>query len=146
MADPVEAYCQSNNVIFITEGASTVDIAPDVATFVQTNNDGDANDSYPEASADSPCGRFKGSSYLDDLAWYGWQGNMWSSSSIPTGKENYSNIRTWVVESATRQITDVSGECQPSDLLTDTAYNGSLIVQDDTTEIFTPKLVATSEV
>ena len=73
-ADPIEAYCQENNVLYITEGASTVDINPTVETFVQeshTDGDGDiAND----------CGRFNGSSWLDDLAWYGWQGNMWSKS------------------------------------------------------------------
>jgi type IV pilus assembly protein PilY1 len=135
VADPIEAYCQSNNVIYITEGASTVDIAPDVVNFVTVTSDADTD------SGD--CGRFNGSSYLDDLTWYGWQGNMWGA--IP-GKENYSNIRSWIVESATREITGVSGECQPGELLTWAARNGSAIYQDENTPAYTEKLVASSEV
>jgi type IV pilus assembly protein PilY1 len=120
-ADPIEAYCQSNNVLFITEGASTVDASTDVGTFVGTNNDGADTDT-------NTCGRFQGSSWLDDLTYYAWQGNMWgSAAAVAAGKENYENIRTWVVEGAQRNIAGVTGECQPADLLDDTACNGSLI-------------------
>ncbi len=113
MADPVQAWCQSNEVIFISEGASTVDVNPTVKTFVETNSA-----DYSGADSDA-CGRFKGSSYLDDLTWYGWQGGMWSG-----GKEKYNNIRTWVVESAERQIGNLAGECQPAELLTEAADDG----------------------
>ena len=64
-----------------------------MVNFVLAHSDGDTD------SGD--CGKFKGSSYLDDLTWYGWQGNMWSNIA---GKENYSNIRSWIVESASRDL------------------------------------------
>jgi hypothetical protein len=114
-ADPIEAWCQSNNVILISEGASTVDIAPEVVSFVTATSDGDTD------SGD--CGRFSGSSYLDDLTWYGWQGDMWSNNPDPD-KEKYSDIRSWVVESAERQLTGLTGECEPAALLESAAING----------------------
>jgi type IV pilus assembly protein PilY1 len=146
--DPVEYHCQSNNVLFITEGSSTVDIAPEVVSFVQSNNDDAENsdDLFPDeflGTTGDSCGKFSGSTFLDDLTWFGWQGNMWSGKD---GKENYSNIRSWIVESARREIAglDPNSECQPYSLLSDAAKNGSLIVEGSDSG-FTDKFVAAGD-
>jgi len=117
IADPIEEYCQENNILFITEGASTVDIAPKVKKFVvdDGNNDGGDTDS-------AACGKFYGSTYLDDLAWYGWYGDMWNNI---TDKDNYQPIRTWIVESAQRDISADIDECIPAKLLDEAAAKGA---------------------
>ncbi len=68
MNDPITAWCQNNNILVITEGASTADLNNTVSRFVGTDgkNDGDAET--------SPCGDLAGSTYLDDLTYYAWQG------------------------------------------------------------------------
>ncbi len=63
--DPITAYCQKNNILIITEGASTADLNGTVGAFIaaEGQNDLDAEDSVD-------CGSLSGSSYLDDLTYY----------------------------------------------------------------------------
>ncbi|MGB6012555.1 MAG: hypothetical protein WBI57_14920, partial [Desulfobacterales bacterium] len=60
--DPITAYCQKNNILIITEGASTADLNGTVGAFIaaEGQNDLDSEDSVN-------CGSLSGSSYLDDL-------------------------------------------------------------------------------
>jgi type IV pilus assembly protein PilY1 len=59
---PLTEYCQNNNVLFITDGASTAD----QALAVQRDMDGDGGDRR--------CGDLYGSTYFDDWAFHARQG------------------------------------------------------------------------
>ena len=116
MNDPVTAWCQSNNILIITEGASTADLNPVVSGFVGTdgNNDGDTET--------SPCGDLAGSTYLDDLTYYAWQGTDIYGAGITN-----QNIMTHIVIAGTMRATG-TGECNPATLLDDAAANGGTTV------------------
>ncbi len=68
--DPCTAWCQDNNILVITEGASTADQNSTVQTFTQTEGQND------DDSADTDgCGTLSGSTLLDDLTYYGKNGS-----------------------------------------------------------------------
>lgn len=116
--DPVTAWCQFNNILIVTDGASTADRHASVISFAQTSgqNDGDANDI-------NPCGSLSGSSYLDDLTYYAKHNG---ADIYPTGNkqmdgENKQPITTYIVAAGVRSTgTD---ECSPDVLLTRAAEN-----------------------
>ena len=114
--DPITAYCQKNNVLIITEGASTADLSGTVGSFIaaEGQNDLDAADSVN-------CGSLSGSSYLDDLTYYGHN----SSSLYPTqlNGEDKQNVNTYVVVAGTLRSTGTD-ECSPDVLLGAAATNG----------------------
>ncbi|NDY42721.1 hypothetical protein G3N55_07690 [Dissulfurirhabdus thermomarina] len=122
--DPVLAYCQSNNILLITDGASTADQAAAMRAFAALagHNDGDAD---PAA-----CGSLDGSSLLDDLAWFGKHGdpldlyaNPWytDESGNPVTKKN---ISTYIVVAGSQRSDNSTGECNPLVQLTAAAANG----------------------
>ena len=80
--DPITAWCQNNNILVITEGASTADLNNTVSSFVGTagKNDGDTET--------SPCGDLAGSTYLDDLTYYAWQGTDIYGVGIPKSEHH----------------------------------------------------------
>ncbi len=114
--DPITAYCQKNNVLIITEGASTADLNGTVGSFiaVEGQNDLDAADSVN-------CGSLSGSSYLDDLTYYAQN----SSSLYPTqlNGEDKQNVKTHIVVAGTLRSTGAD-ECSPDVLLGAAATNG----------------------
>ena len=114
--DPVTAWCQNNNILIITEGASTADLNSAVATFAAgaAPNDGDT-----EVAS---CGTLDGSTLLDDLTHYGWRG----TDIFGAGSTNQ-NIMTHLVIAGTSRATG-TGECDPSTLLSDAAINGGTTV------------------
>jgi len=118
--DPVTAWCQKNNILIVTEGASTADLNSTVATDInaETDHDGDT-----EAAS---CGTLDGSTLLDDLTHYGWRG----SEIFGTGdRSNYQNIQTHIVIAGTMRASG-TGECDPSTLLEDAAiYGGTTVYQ-----------------
>ncbi len=116
MTDPIAAWCQNNNILIITEGASTADLNATVSGFVGADgkNDGDTET--------SPCGDLSGSTYLDDLTHYAWQGTEIYGTGIPN-----QNIKTHIVIAGTMRDTG-TGECNPQTLLTDAAANGGTTV------------------
>jgi type IV pilus assembly protein PilY1 len=66
---PITEYCQNNNVLIITDGASTADQRGEVLRDL----DGDGKD--------KKCGDLYGSTYFDDWAYYGRQGeNLYIAS------------------------------------------------------------------
>ena len=117
--DPVIAWCQNNNILVITEGASTADLNTDVETFIGQSgqSDEDSNDS-------SDCGDLEGSSFLDDLAWYAWQGEdiYPVEQFVPTYGEKKQNIKTHIVVDGSARGSD-SNECDALGLMTATAEN-----------------------
>ncbi|MCK5193580.1 MAG: hypothetical protein KAQ71_07205, partial [Desulfobulbaceae bacterium] len=71
-ADPVQFWCQENNILIITEGASTADVHPDVANLVKTIMPGlSVEDSSVAAVDEEECldsdgnNLLFGSTYLD---------------------------------------------------------------------------------
>jgi type IV pilus assembly protein PilY1 len=114
--DPITAYCQKNNILIITEGASTADLNGTVGAFIAAEGQ---NDLDSEDSVD--CGSLSGSSYLDDLTYYAQN----SSSLYPTqlDGEDKQNVKTHVVVAGTLRSTGTD-ECSPDVLLGAAASNG----------------------
>jgi len=114
--DPVQAWCQNNNILIVTDGASTADLNPTVSDFAAnaTRHDGDSDI--------SSCGTLDGSTLLDDLTHYGWRG----TDIFGIGR-NSQNIRTHVVIAGTARAAG-TGECDPATLLEDAAINGGTAV------------------
>jgi type IV pilus assembly protein PilY1 len=114
--DPVTAWCQNNNILIITEGASTADLNNSVGNFAAAagQNDGDTDV--------SSCGTLDGSTLLDDLTYYAWQGSDIYGVGIPN-----QNIMTHIVIAGTTRATG-TGECNPETLLNDAAANGGTTV------------------
>lgn len=69
--DPIIAHCQGNNILIITDGASTADLNGKVDMLARTAglHDGDIDP--------MDCGSLQASTLLDDLAWFAWNGNPW---------------------------------------------------------------------
>jgi len=65
--DPCGAWCHDNNILLITDGSSTADQHPDVVGFAH----GDVADSTPD---NSDCDVLHGTTYLDDMTYYGRRG------------------------------------------------------------------------
>ena len=122
--DPIQAYCQENHILLITEGASTADLASAVSDFVsQTGqNDSDENDA-------NGCPPMSGSTLLDDLTWYAKSGTgIFPSEPFD---ENKQNIKTHIVAAGTLRITG-SDECSPNVLLSSAASNGGTTLYNAT--------------
>ncbi len=120
-SDPVTEWCQANNVLIITDGASTADLAAKVSalTGVAGQNDGDADL--------ASCGSLYGSSLLDDLTWYAKQGTI--NSLYPAGNRQVNfkdkqNITTYIVVAGSMRSTGSNDECSPEILLENAADYG----------------------
>jgi len=132
--DPVIAHCQRNFVLSITEGQSTADLNANVVSFAQAN--GDPADTVADVgtpqSAGAPsqgCDALKGSTYFDDLAYYGWHGSgiykyePWQeldAEGNPINQKNNIELHMADTRSARDDLTD---ECLPSELLASVAEN-----------------------
>lgn len=115
-SDPVTAWCQNNNILIITEGASTADLSTTVRDFA-------ANFALHDGDTDpTTCGTLDGSTLLDDLTHYAWRGTDIFGVGIPN-----QNIMTHLVVAGTARATG-TGECDPAVLLEDAAINGGTTV------------------
>jgi len=129
--DPcTSAWCQNNNILLITEGASTADLNPTVEAFASGTgqNDGSGDDC-------SGCGSLYGSTLLDDLTWYGKNGTgIFDSEPFEGG--NKQNIKTYIVAAGSLRSTG-SDECSPDVLLDNAAANGgtTLFSAEDPAEL-----------
>jgi type IV pilus assembly protein PilY1 len=128
-SDPITAYCQNNNVLLITDGASTADENSTVKTFASGINDGDTDD-----TTTGVCGVLKGSTFLDDLTYYA--KNSASLYSTQLNNEDKQNITTHIVVTGTLRHTGDT-ECSPDVLLEAAATNGgtSLYSASDPTQL-----------
>ncbi|MBW1818598.1 MAG: hypothetical protein JRJ60_15760 [Deltaproteobacteria bacterium] len=116
--DPIEAWCQFNNILLITDGASTADLNADVVNFANTagHNDDDQADGVD-------CGTLHGSTLLDDLTHYAKQGTgIFSSEPWENGDKQ--NITTHVVVAGKLRSTGSGNECSPEILLENAAQEG----------------------
>lgn len=116
---PITEYCQSNNVLFITDGASTADLNPLMVAKASTIMADDPDDS----DTTNNCGDLYGSTYFDDLAYYARQdGGLFTGSPYAFG-ETPRNINTWVVFTGNKVENDPD-ECTPYTLMTNAVANG----------------------
>ena len=119
--DPVIAYCQSNNILVLTDGAPTADFQQQVRDFAIAKGDGDTD-------IVNQCGRFYGSTYADDMAFYGQQGtNIFKNEQFvplygPDATKE--NIQTYVVTTGALRTEGTENECRADVLLDQTAIAG----------------------
>jgi type IV pilus assembly protein PilY1 len=116
---PITEYCQSNNVLFITDGSSTADLNADMIALAQQVTTMSLSESDGDVS--SGCGDLYGSSYFDDLAFYARQGDIYSGSTY-TFTEDPENISTWIV--FTGDTADTGDECAAYTLMQNAVANG----------------------
>jgi type IV pilus assembly protein PilY1 len=114
--------CQSNNILLISDGLSTADLNNSVQDLVTVYNDGDGQTGY---DASNSCPRFSGSRDLDDLAWLAKHREItdFSKPYIETTDTVYKSINTFTVYNGS--ASGNPGECDPENLLKETAYNGN---------------------
>ena len=117
--DPVTSWCQANNVLIITDGASTADVNTTVSTFVATagNNDGAGDDI-------ADCGSLHGGTMLDDLTYFAKSGtDIYPAGNKQIDGKDKQNITTHIVVAGTLRSTSAD-ECSPDVLLPSAAQNG----------------------
>ena len=120
--DPVSTYCMDNAILVITEGASTVDIRPEVVALSTGIAD--------PTGGDGTCNPFYGSTYLDNLTYYAWKGaNIYPDEPFTKAKKH---IRTFVVQNAIGRAAEAGDpvECDPTTLLSNAATQGSGLTPD----------------
>lgn len=126
--DPITAWCQRNNILLITDGAPTADLNPQMVNFAESLN-------YDLGSG--ACDALHGSTYLDDLARYGYHGlsadpflvnppyaspaELLAGGTAGEGKRR--PINTYVV-AAGKFRDEGTDKCNPNVLLADTAQSG----------------------
>lgn len=114
--DPVEAWCQSNNVLIISEGASSTDLNSAIETLL-------AGAATPDGDGDpASCGELSGSSRLDDLALYA-QKDLFGDQDPDLETPNNRSIKTFVVVAGTLRVIGTD-ECSPDVLMDNTATQG----------------------
>ena len=116
--DPVTAWCQYNNILIITDGASTADLASAVSAFTASAGKNDGSDGDP-----AQCGSLSGSPLLDDLTYYAKHGSVTDLYTTPQ-LDGYDkrNISTHIVVAGTLRVTGTD-ECSPDVLLANAASN-----------------------
>ncbi|MCI5156971.1 MAG: hypothetical protein D3906_00760, partial [Candidatus Electrothrix sp. AUS1_2] len=142
--DPVQYWCQDNHILVITEGESTADINKSIATFAEKPSDyfgpdatddektmaGDADTDNSDADTEIPgeCdGGLYGSTYLDDMTWWGQHARPLYKKRYLYDTEGYQSeknpISTYLVTTGTL-TGDGTDECNPATLMLDAAVNG----------------------
>lgn len=114
--NPAVDRCRLNNILIISDGASTADQNASVYSLAANYNDGDGQvDSITSACS------YAGSKNLDDLAWLAYNRNIKDFTKTPA--QNNQSIKTYVVYNglAAANATD---ECLPANLMNQTAKNG----------------------
>lgn len=119
--DPVCAWCQSNNMLLITDGGSTADLNSGVFSF--------ASPKHPDTDPTDGCGQLSGSTLLNDLTYYAKSGaeiypvEPWREVVDGQATKTKQNIATHIVVSGELR-TAGTGDCSPDALLTSAATNG----------------------
>ncbi|MEW6569829.1 MAG: hypothetical protein AB1390_01440 [Nitrospirota bacterium] len=150
--NPVQHYCQTNNVLFITDGISTADQNSAVRFHISntvrpaeiaasSNDDGQITTALSSSYTTVP--EYYGSLNLDDLAWYAHNFSIFNPthnnfSSDPEYKIQYAKdtIITHVIymgnpctHKDANGICERAGEASPEKLMQETAAHGGGIYQ-----------------
>lgn len=132
--DPVQYWCQSNNILIITEGASTADVNEAVRTFASNNTmDTDTDNTAPVApdllntSQACPDGLY-GSTLMDDFTAYGHTAPASSIYQNPKvfadDPDEKQNISTYIVSTGSLRDSGELNECNPKLLMERSADQG----------------------
>jgi type IV pilus assembly protein PilY1 len=119
--NPSQYYCQTNNILIISDGMSTADRRSEVSALADRYR-------FP-AGEIGTCNYYAGSKNLDDLAYLGYNYNINSFSTAATTakpaivdlKKN-EHIKTFVVFNGSDN--GVTGECNSETLMNNTAVRG----------------------
>lgn len=141
--DPITNWCQENNILIITEGASTADINQQMINYA-----GAAAAKDTDSTADRTCpGALNASTYLDDLTYiakhstatdlYGAGNETMSTGEDSDGdgvidRKEKQKITTHIVVAGSLRV-EGTDECSPDKLITNAAINGGseLILGED---------------
>lgn len=119
--NPSQYYCQSNNILIISDGMSTADRRTEVSNLASRY-------SYPSGETGN-CDYYAGSKNLDDLAYlaYNYNINNFSTSSttakpVLSSLKKNEHIKTFVVFNGTDN--GGTGDCNSQTLMNNTATRG----------------------
>ncbi len=129
--DPVQYWCQSNNILIITEGASTADSNAAVAAFASSALGKDTDTDTGTCTAD----KLEGSTYLDDLSYFAQHGHpddIYTDACLGTcdtntpDKADYKqSITTHIITTGSLRDDGTNDECNPYNIITEAAANGA---------------------
>ena len=114
--NPIQYQCQPNNVLIISDGGSSADLNATMTAKATVNPYKDA-----DVIDRNNCGMYSGSTYVDDLAWFAKNKNIFDPNAAKT--QAAQGISTWVVYTGTQNNSE-TGECKPVTLMQNTATNG----------------------
>lgn len=120
--NPSQYYCQTNNILIISDGMSTADRRSEVSNLADRYR-------YPSGETGGDCAYYAGSKNLDDLAYLGYNYNIntfstTSTTTKPDIKDLKKNehIKTFVVFNGSDN--GITGECNSETLMSNTAVRG----------------------
>ncbi|PLX48026.1 MAG: hypothetical protein C0613_12140 [Desulfobulbaceae bacterium] len=131
--DPVQYWCQQNHILVITEGASTTDVHQDVIDLVtdyMPNTLGISDSAFVdgECLTDSSETLLFGSTFFDDVVYYGAQGpvtDIYASPTVTVEGVDYNkqNILTHIVTTGALRDDGTTSECNPKTIMENAAAN-----------------------
>ena len=117
--NPSQFDCQANNILLITDGASTADLNSTVSTFASA---------YTDSGTTGACPKYAGSMNVDNISWIAKHRNIKQLVSTPaiaapaTSLTNSESINTYVV--FTGADDGLAGDCNSINMMNQTAANG----------------------
>ncbi|HJV66703.1 MAG TPA: hypothetical protein VJ550_13275 [Geomonas sp.] len=114
---PSSASCTLNNILIITDGASTADQNASVSSLAATYNDGANYGSCPS---------YLGSKNVSALSWMAYNRNIRNPSLPADHNVNNQYITTWVTYSGPQALS--GNGCDPYNLMNSTATNGGTVM------------------
>lgn len=132
--NPIQYRCQLNNILLITDGASTAD-SNSAMTGKVTDTSGKFRD--PGTTAETAtCGSYYGSPYLHDLSYFAQHRNIFDPSKVcpaPSGSsytcDTAQTIKTYAVYTGVPSAT-TTDMCDPYAQLNKTAINGGTTLKN----------------
>ncbi|MDH5525313.1 MAG: hypothetical protein OEY01_15160 [Desulfobulbaceae bacterium] len=132
--DPVQYWCQDNNIVVITEGFSTADMSPTVENFVTATANNDTADDLFSTTTPSSCGDLYYSTWFDDLTYFAKNADLADLyTATQQNGENKQKIKTHIVMAGTARTIDTTttiAECSPDTLMANAATNGGTSLYD----------------
>ncbi|MBU0945625.1 MAG: hypothetical protein KKE53_14355 [Proteobacteria bacterium] len=171
--DPVQNWCQENYLLIVTEGASTADLNPDVLAMITAMGYEDgtvAIGAEGECYGEDGSSDLYGSTYLDDLTYFGQEAAAADLYKTPAGVDpdgdgtfehqgeiedddgvwhDKRNITTYIVTTGLlRDDGSPTSECNPATIITNAAENGgtTLLTGEDPDQLESNLLLIFSDI
>jgi type IV pilus assembly protein PilY1 len=136
--NPIQYFCQGNHILILSDGASTTDL-----NTTMTDKINDVSNLFNDGDPNEPasCGKFSGSTYLDDLAHYAHEKNIFNPLDDNSDDDDLAQKITTHVIYTGPETSAVTDECAPKILMENTADNGGYpIIMPDSPEELAQKL------